>query len=382
MKNSLMFIKRNIVFFIILLVTIIYIASNNVDFFGKSSVKVDGDNLSTFSVNSNPIINSSFDNTFYSTTDIDTKLINYKGEEKWAYSTLYQSPKTAFSGEYLAVWDNKGNGNIVVFNKKGFVYEIANNNKLLDVDINKNGYVAVLFKDTDNVGSVVKIYNVKGENLATRICDDENTFAISVSICDDNRIFGLSEIDTNYLQPRSLVTLSYINQNDNKKEDKVFFGTTYKDEVVAKVDFKNNYLIAYSADNIHINAIANDVAKEVGTIALNNEVEFMEVVDNKYICVAFGNAKNSLATKSNTVVFYNFDGKLISQRTLDSKITGMTSAENSVIITSNRKIGRLTTNCAEKFVYQHNKDIYGAYYIGNKKSAILVESDKIISLSK
>lgn len=388
MKNFLAIVRKNFVFILILIVTISYIIYNNVNINSNESevanFTIDETAISTYSTNSKPIINSTFDNSFYITTLVDTKLVDYQGKEKWVYSTMFQNPKTAFSGEYLAVWDSKNISNVDVFNQKGFVYEINNTDTILDLDINKNGYVSMLIKESENEGSgyVVKVYNNLGEPIVNRVCDTENTFPVSVSIKDDNRMIALSEIDTNYLQPRSYVTLSYINQEDNKNGESIFSGTTYKNEIIPKIEFCGNYIISYTEDKIHINMIANDVSKEVSTINVNNEIEFAEIIDDKYICLALGSATNSQATNTNVVEFYNFNGSLVSSTPLEYQITNMTPAENSVIIVSNRRITKIKSNGNIEFTYVYNKDFYNAYYIGNKKQFIVLEGEQISSVSE
>ncbi len=374
-------IKKSSLFVIILIVTLIYISlniSNNESSGANFSVS---EELQTINSGTTPIINSLFDNTFYVTTLVETKLVDSSGNEKWAYSTMYNNPKTDFRGEYLAVWSDKSTSNIDVFNKKGYCYTVTNTNKVLDVDINKNGYLAVLVKNTASNGYIVNVYNDKGEHIVSRICDTENTFPTSVSIKDDNRIVALSELDTNYLLPRSYITFSYINQNDNKNNEIIFSGLTYKDELIAEVSFSKNYLIAYSKEHIYIIMVANDEVKEVSSISVNNEINFAQIIDDKYIAISLGSPLNSQATDSNVVEFYNFNGSLVSSTAIESKITIMTPAKNSVIIVSNRKTMKVNSNGDVDFIYLHGKDFNSAYYIGNKVPLIVVENDRIVSIA-
>ncbi len=382
MKKILDLIKRNKVFFVLLTITIIYIITRN----GTGNIEGEnfapGEEIATFTPNTKPVINANYDNSFFLTTLVDTKYIDSNGEEKWTYSLMMQDPRTSFSGEYLAVWNNNTNSNIDVFNKKGFVYEVENTNKILDVDVNKKGYISVLSQDITGSGYILNVYNDKGENIVNRISDDEGVYPISTTISEDNRMVALCEIDTNSLQPKSNVTFSYINPDDNKNSDLIFTGVTYSEEIVANIKFVNNYVLAYTSDNIHIISVANDIAKETATIPLKNEVEFCEVIDDKYIAVAYGVPKNAESVAPNTVVFYNFNGNEISSTSFEGDITRMTPSENSVIIINNREISKVSVNGKIEYTYVHNKDIYDAYCIGNKNPAILVENDKIVPLNK
>ncbi len=379
MKNFFSFIRKNILFVILICVTIVYIATNGTDS-DSQMVANSTTELTTFTPNTMPVVNSSFDNTFYVSTLVDTKLMEVNGKEKWAYSTMYQQPKTSFAENYLAIWNNNTNGNIDVYNKKGFVYQIVNTNQVLDVDINKNGYVSVLTKDATGSGYELNVYDNKGEKPAWRISDTDNIFPISTSISEDGRVVALCEIDTNFLQPKSYVTFSYINQADNKNNESMFSGITFNNEIIVKIEYCGNYILAYTDSKIHIMLVANDVAKETATIELNNDLDFCEVIDEKYIAMVLGSPKNSKAGTPNTVVFYNFNGNEVSRSSFDTEITNMTRAENSVIIVSNRIVSKVLTNGKVDFTYIHGKDIYGAYYTGKKKPMILVEFDKIVTI--
>ncbi len=380
MKNLISLIRKNILFFILILVTVIYIVVNKTDDTNNVVVANSAVELTTFTPNTVPIVNSNFDDSFYLTTLVDTKLIDYKGKDKWAYSTMYQDPKTTFSGDYLAIWNNNSIGNIDVYNQKGFVYQVVNTNKILDVDINKKGFLSVLTKNVAGSGYILNVYNQKGENLVNRVSDTENIFPISASVSEDGRMVSLCEIDTNFLQPKSYITFSYVNQDDNKGGELIFSGLTFDNEVIAKIEYHGNYILAFTDSKIHIMLVANDVAKETAVIELNNDIDFCEVIDDKNIALVLGSPKNSKASVPNTVVFYNFNGNEVSRYSFETEISSMTPAQNSVIIVSSRIVSRVMVSGKLDYNYIHSKDIYSAYYIGNKKRMILVEYDKIVAI--
>ncbi len=379
MKDLISLIRKNILFFVLIIVTILYVVLNK----GDSSSEMIANStteLTTFTPNTVPVINSNFDSSFIVSTLVDTKLLEVNGKEKWAYSTMYQEPKTDFAGNYLAIWNKNTNGNIDIYNKKGFVYKISNTNQVLDVDINKNGYVSVLTKDTAGSGYILNVYNNKGESLVNRVSDTENIFPISASISDDGRMVSLCEIDTNFLQPKSYITFSYVNQSDNKNGELIFSGLTINNEIIAKVEYHGNYILAFTDSKIHIMLVANDVAKETAVIELNNDLDFCEIIDGKYIAMVLGSPKNSKASSPNTVMFYNFNGNEVSKYSFETEITDMTPAENSVIIVSNRIVNKVSSSGKVDFTYIHGKDVYGAYYVGKKKPMIIVEFDRIVAV--
>ncbi len=380
LKEILGGVRRHILFFILLIGTIIYIVLSGT--VTPESLVV-GDELYSFSSASTPIINSNFDNSFFLTTSTETKYFDADGKEKMVHSALISDPVTSFAGDYLAVWNKKTSGTVFVLNNKdGLVYQIENSNTILDVDVNKNGYVAILVKDVTNSGYVLSVYNNQGQNIVSRVCDTENKYPISVSILDDNRIVALCEIDTNYLKPKSYISFSYLNEKDNKEGDVVFTGITLDDEIIANIDFRKNYLVAYAKNKVHFLTIANDTVKETGVVEVNNEITFAQIIDDKYIALSLGAPLNSNAVAANTLVMYTFDGKLVSETKLESAITNMTSADNSVIIVCGRKVARIGTNGKEDFSYSHSRDIVNAYYIGNKYPAVVLESNAIFPILK
>lgn len=379
LKKILAKIRKNIVFILILVLTITYVYINNNNI---KSVSL-GEQLYTFSSTTKPIVNSNFDNSFFLTTSVETKYFDANGKEKLAVSTLFTDPITSFSEKYLAVWNKKSIGNIMVINNKdGLVYEVSNNNTVLDVSINKNGYMVVLLKDVTNSGYVFNVYNNLGQSVASRVCDTENNFPISVSISEDNRIVSLCEIDTNSLEAKSYVSLSYVDEKDNKELNSAFTGVTFNNEIVGDITFSKNYLLAYTKETIHILAINNDTISESATIKVNNEISFAQIVNDKYLAISLASPINSQAIDANTLQIYSFGGDLKSETKLENIITNVTPADNSVIIVCGRNVKQIDVNGEQVFSYSHSKDIVNSYYIGKKIPAIIVENNGIYSIVK
>lgn len=381
LNNFFKFFKKNIVVFLILIVTIGYLIINNLSYFNTHKDLVVDKELVSFSANTKPYVYSTYNNTFYISTLVDTKLIDSTGSEKWAHSSMYTNPVLTSKDEYIAIWNDKTSGNVDVFNQKGHCYQVQISNTILDVSINKNGYLAVLSKENDDKGYSLNVFDDKGSSIMTRLADDANLFPVSVAINDDNRIIAVSEIDTNNISAGSFVTLSYVNSKDNVNGETIFSGTPYTDEIIPKIEFSGSNLITYSKDKIHVLLVANDTTKEVATINFTNEILFTTIVDNKYIVVNLGNELANSSESANSVIFYSFNGNKVSTTQLDSKISNMTPAKNSVIITSGRKVTKLNSNGNESYEYIHNRDLQNAYYIGNKVPLIIAETDKLISLT-
>lgn len=382
MNKFIEIIKKNFLAFIILIVTIIYLISTNLQFSKNINNLTVSNELLSFSSNTVPYIYSSFNNTFLVSNLIETKLLDYKGDSKFSYSTMFANLDSSSKDDYTAIWNKKNTGNILVFNQKGFCYQISSTDKILDVYVNKNGFLVVLTKQVDGTGYTINVYNSDGELAVTKLSDVENLYPISVSITDDNRILAVSELDTNGLLPTSNITFSYINEKDNVEGETVFAGTPFENEIIANIEFSANHLIAYSKDKIRVILIANDTTKETANIVFTNDINFSEIIDDKYICVSLG-AQNAQSTdKANSIIFYNFNGTKISTTNLDSNIDTMTPAKNSVIITSGRKVLRIDSKGHTILEYLHNRDFQNAYYIGKKIPLIIVENEKIVALSK
>lgn len=379
MDNFFKFIGKNKLLFIIIIVTFIYLAYNNFKISKKMSTLTYNKDLTTFSNNTEPIVYSIFNNSFVIVTSVDVKMLDYDAKEKWVYSQMYTEPSLVSNENYFAIWNNNSNGNIDIFNQKGFSHKINSTNKILDVYINKNGYLSLLTKDDEN-GYFITVYDNSGQTVLTRVAQEPNLLPVSTAVSDDNKVLAISEIDTNPLSPNSYVTLSYIDYKDNVDLETSFSGITYNGEIIPKIEFSGNHLLAYSFDKIHVILTANDTTKEVSTLTFNNQVEFCEIIDDKYISVILGIETSTSEHKANTLVFYNFNGTEISNIPLKSKTSNLTPAKNGVVICSGRKVTKVSSNGNIAFEYSHNRDLQNAYYIGNKVPIIIAENDKIISL--
>ena len=242
--------------------------------------------------------------------------------------TLAKNIVTLSSGE-LKVYDFEGNAKNTIKMKIGNpIYDVDDKNvtkiylieddklvweKTLDVtvekiEVNKNGYMAVVTKDSV-YKSVVLVYSNKGELLLKSYVS--NGYVIDIEISPDNKYLVIGEVDYSKTYIESTVKVIDI-QKAIKSEEGSVVNTFVKDKLLVNLKIKENLsIIGQYSDSVVNIGYNKDENKEIyklsnvymadientrySFVIKKEEQDDIIKLKNTYVCIIFNESGNEVA---------------------------------------------------------------------------------------
>jgi len=170
--------------------------------------------------------------------------------------------------DYL-VLVTKDTNEIYLFKDTELLWNNVFNWNILNVSVNKNGYVTVIYSQ-GGYKSSIKIFKPTGEELFTTYL--ASTYALDVEMSNDNKTLYIAEIDTEGIKIKSNIKIIEVTNietstNDKPKVQTVLVGT---DELITDIEYAIDKLIVLKDTGI----IAIDKSRNVEELG-NFEVKNM-----------------------------------------------------------------------------------------------------------
>ena len=273
-------------------------------------------------------------NFLYSTKD-GTKLFDQNQNQIWTYTYTMSSPVVINSAMSTVVYENQGR-NIKVYNEKGEVYSLKTDGSIVQVEINKNGCVAIMIK-TDN-GYKIQAYNQKGELLMERIDQDFGIYPVSLDLSEDGKVLAVSYFDTNDVELIGKVLFFYTSKTDAKSSDiGDFFASVSKNgTLISSIKCVDTDRFIAVGDN---KIIAFDSSgQELWEIEIANKVDKVTFGHDRNVTVAYGDAfPEKDGFDKGTVVSYDQNGKIVFEIQINKPVTYLAGYNNGIVIGANRE---------------------------------------------
>ncbi len=367
----------NLIVIIVFCVTLVLMLSkesttsnNNSTTFKKDVV------VNEFEVSENPIFNVSDNKYIFYTTNYQTSLLQKDGTQKWQTIYGFENASYKYKDGILGVFEKNGN-KVYVFNKDGVMYNIQVNGKVMQIDVNKEGYLSLISNNGEHYN--ILVYNEKGQKIISQQHHKEisnEVYPLNTALSEDSSIYSLSSIDTSYFRVRSSISLNTI-----KKEHGMFAGIQFLDEVVGNIEFYKNYIIAYTDKGLVINELNGNSIVEKSKIVFNSYIEYVEVLED-VVAIGFGSEKSSISNiKQGDIHIYDFDGNLKGSFHNNEKITFMTKDKNKIIVNYNNKCYVINDKGKQLLFYTHSKDLKSSFLLDNK-TFLLIEKNRSIVVTK
>lgn len=164
------------------------------------------------------------------------------------------NPVYHVNNRYLAI-SEKGSKKIYLIGDNKILWEKDVDGNVAKIDVNRNGYVAVMLTGTTHK-SVIVTYDAKGNELFKTY--KSSTSVLDATISPDNGYLAFSEIDVSGTQIQSSIQILSIEKAKVKEEDYIVY--TYKapvNSLITNIEYQNkNKLVCIYDDSIHL--IANN----------------------------------------------------------------------------------------------------------------------------
>jgi len=167
--------------------------------------------------------------------------------------------------KYFVVAEKQGDEVCLIFDKT-YLWSENVEGEILQVEVNQNGYVAVVTEDVTHK-SVLTFYNSEGEKLFTSYF--ASTRIIDLSISKDNKYVAIAEIDTTGTVVQSAVKIISAQNAQNDAENAITYVYNLNSEnLITNVEYQANGQISYLYDN-GISVIKNEKNEDI--IKIENE---------------------------------------------------------------------------------------------------------------
>lgn len=165
------------------------------------------------------------------------------------------NPLFASSNRFLAVAESKGQ-KVYLIEDKEIKWESSIEGNIVQVHVNKNGYVAVVISDT-TYKTVISVYSTEGKKLFNTYLS--NTRTVDISISNDNKFLAIAEIDTSGTMIQSNIRIVSIDKAQTESENSMKKRYTGENNnLITNIKYQDkNRLVCMYTDSIHI--IENDV---------------------------------------------------------------------------------------------------------------------------
>ncbi len=273
------------------------------------------------------------------------------------------SPIFSSANRFLAIAESNGQ-RLYLITDKDITWNATVEGNILQVYVNKNGYVAVVITDPVSK-AVVKIYDPQGKELFNTYLSF--TRCVDVSISNDNKYLAIAEVDTSGTIIQSSIRIMSIEKASTDPTNSL--ENTYKSEsnkLITNVKYQDkNKLVCMYTDSISI---------------IENNTE-TTLIDNKDKKVIF----QSIELTNNAV-------------SVEEKSSGLFTADSLVTIvnTDNKSTKEYTVNAVAKEIYTYGDIIAlnlgteiefintGGWlvkrYIANQEITNIVVSDSIAGI--
>ena len=281
------------------------------------------------------------------------------------------NPKFSANGRYLLLADENGENLYLIYNDSLQWHKELEGN-ISQITVNQNGAVCVVLTGT-TYKSIMVMYNINGnEEFRTYL---SNSTATDVAISDDNKYLSFVEIKTTGTVIESLVkTISIEKAKNVPRESIVYTYTTNSNTLILNIKYKNNKIVTFCDNSIHIFSEGND--EEL--LKIDNKINFADINLNGYIC-SINESKSGLINSEYELKIRNIENKKENIHNINSTVKNLYCNNDIIAVSLGNEVEFVNTNgwLVKKFTsIQNIKDIT----IGDNVAGIIYK-DKIEVLS-
>lgn len=290
-------------------------------------------------------------------------------KENFDESVSLKSAITDVAGDYCVVGESYGT-KIYLINGTEKVWEDEIQGNILEVSVNKNGYVAVVYKQT-GYKSLVRIIDPEGKFLFTSYL--ASTYALDVEISNDNKELAIAEIDADGIKIQSAVKLIDINKAEQESVKKL----SLKDNaLIVDIEYtdKNKLMILTDSE---VNFAENGNLVNIAELS-EEYIEFVTIENNKNLITVSKIENGLFDTNYMLNIFERNEGETNKiEYELDALPTIITAQSDSVAILLENEFIVINTNGKLKKRCDIQGNVKAVILFDNGKAAGIVYRDKI-----
>lgn len=383
-KRIKKFVKTNktsliaLVAIIVLLVIAFLFNSNNIIKIGEKQVMFSKE----YSMSSKADFYVSGNNIFYVSKD-GMLFLDEKGQTLWSDTFTMSAPYMLCDGDYVAVADSNSK-TVNVYDKTGRIYQISTAGPITTFAINPIGCCAVVCKVDDDYR--VDVYTNTGEAMFEGARASKDGIPIGIDISNDGTIVSMTLVDYNDIKIKSSVLFYYTTKADaqnSESSDGLAGAIEVPDAIAAIVKFlpNNQCIVASDSSMMSIDCSNKNSFVKKWEKTFENYVTAFDIVNNKYVAVAYGEAmdisNDDANDDENTIHWYNLNGRETGSAKADGRISDISSSDKGTIITVDKEFIAYNYRGNELWRYTAVQNVTGMQFYNSVDRVILITPTKM-----
>ncbi len=311
-----------------------------------------------------------FNNYISILNDKTITLYNSYGEKITSIDININSALFDSSQKYLVVAEDKGH-EICLLLDKTYLWGEKLEGDILQVHVNKNGYVAVITTDATHK-SILTFFDPEGKKLFTSYF--ATTRIVDASISNDNKYIAIGELDTSGTIIKSNVkVLSVKNAQENPENTIEYTYEVDNGVLITNVRYQTKNQIACIFDN-GLGVIKDNIYKEVIKIE-NDNITYIANDFNNNVAYVEEESTGLFKTQSNVHIINtsDFQEKIYK---MEYAAKDIYAKDNIIAINIGTEIFFLDTNGWLKKKYTSNQEITNVKF--SESIATIIFKDKVI----
>lgn len=296
------------------------------------------------------------------------------GDTEKELDVQISNPIFSSANRFLTIAETKGQ-KLYLITDKDISWEANVEGNISQVQVNKNGYVAVVIVDT-SYKTVIAMYNPQGKEMFKTYLSSTRTADVSIS--NDNKYLAIAEVDTSGTMIQSNIKLISIEKASSDPTNSV--ENTYKGEsgkLIVNIKYQDkDKLVCMYIDSIHVIENGED------TVLWDNsdkKVIFEAIELNNHV-TAIEEKSSGLFTADSLVSIISLDNKNMKEYTVTSVTKEIYTYGDIIALNLGTEIEFINTEGWLVKRYIANQEITNVVVSNNMAGIIYRDKIEIINL--
>lgn len=301
-------------------------------------------------------------------------IYNQNGDSEAQLEIQISNPLFNSANRFLAIAENQGQKMYIIEDKE-IKWEAEVEGNIEQININKNGYVAVSITGT-SYKTVVAVYSPEGKELFKTYLSSSR--AVDVTISNDNKYLAIAETDTSGTIIKSsikIISVEKASTDPTNSVEKTYEGENNK--LITNIQYQDkNKLICMYTDKITI--IEND--EETDLINNENKKVIFQSVELTNHVVSIEEESSGLFTANSKVNVINVDNKETKTYTAESVTKEMITYGDKIALNLGTEVEFINTSGWLVKRYIANQEITSIVMSDNMAGIVYRDKIEIVNL--
>ena len=301
-------------------------------------------------------------------------IYNQNGSTEAELEIQISNPLFNSANRFLAIAENQGQKFYLIEDKE-IKWEAEVEGNIEQINVNKNGYVAVAITGT-SYKTVVAVYSPEGKELFKTYLS--STRATDITISNDNKYLAIAEIDTSGTIIKSsikIISIEKARTDPTNSVEKTYEGEN--DKLITNIQYQDkNKLICMYTDKITI--IEDD--QETNLVDNKDKKVIFQSVELTNNAVSVEEQSSGLFTANSQVNIINVDNKQTKTYTAESVTKEIITYGNKIALNLGTEVEFISTDGWLIKRYVANQEITKIVMSDNMAGIIYRDKIEIVNL--